>query len=173
MKDPAISTAIQWGNDNEKPPQAPANPRERALWRQYDRLKLSEGMLCRTVKTGVRNADELQIVLPSQLINGVLQSMHGGQTGGHFNANKLHKAIHSRFWSPGLGAAATKFCRTCDRCATRNMPTPKPRATLGNLMAKAPLEKVAIDLLTHLPETEDGYKHLLVVVDHFTKWVEV
>ena len=119
------------------------------------------------------NSTELQIVLPIQLVNGVLEAFHAGPSGGHFNARKLTKTIQRRFWSPGLGAAAAAFCENCERCSTRNAPTPKPRAVMGNLVAKAPLEKVAIDLLTHLPETEDGYKHLLVVVDHFTKWVEV
>ena len=173
LKDPAISVAIKWAETQNKPPQPPADPRERALWRQSDRLQLSEGLLCRAVHTGMSNSTELQIVLPIQLVNGVLEAFHAGPSGGHFNARKLTKTIQRRFWSPGLGAAAAAFCENCERCSTRNAPTPKPRAAMGNLVAKAPLEKVAIDLLTHLPETEDGYKHLLVVVDHFTKWVEV
>ena len=37
---------------------------------------------------------------------------------------------------------------------------------------RAPLERIAIDVLGLLPETEQGSKYLLIVQDYFTKWVE-
>ena len=37
----------------------------------------------------------------------------------------------------------------------------------------APLDRVGIDLLGPLPLTPRGNRHLLVIQDYFTKWVEV
>jgi hypothetical protein len=34
------------------------------------------------------------------------------------------------------------------------------------------MERVAIDILGPLPETEHGKKYLLITMDHFTKWPE-
>lgn len=36
----------------------------------------------------------------------------------------------------------------------------------------APMERVAVDVLGLLPESEQGNKYLLIVVDYFTKWTE-
>ena len=35
-----------------------------------------------------------------------------------------------------------------------------------------PFERIAMDLIPGLPETINGNKHILVVVDYFSKWVE-
>ena len=34
------------------------------------------------------------------------------------------------------------------------------------------MELVSMDLVTNLPETARGSKHMLVITDHFTRWVE-
>ena len=36
----------------------------------------------------------------------------------------------------------------------------------------APLERLAIDVLGPLPETDQGNRYILVVMDYFSKWVE-
>ena len=43
---------------------------------------------------------------------------------------------------------------------------------MGRLQASEPFEVVGLDILTSLPTTQSGNKHLLVVVDFFTKWAE-
>ena len=35
------------------------------------------------------------------------------------------------------------------------------------------MEYLSVDLAVNLPETSEGHKHALVVVDGFSKWVEV
>ena len=35
-----------------------------------------------------------------------------------------------------------------------------------------PMERIAVDVLGPLPETEDGNKYLLIAMDYFTKWPE-
>ena len=37
----------------------------------------------------------------------------------------------------------------------------------------APLERLAIDVIGPLPETDQGNRYILVVMDYFSKWVEV
>ncbi|XP_043196727.1 protein NYNRIN-like [Amphibalanus amphitrite] len=64
------------------------------------------------------------------------------------------------------------FCKKCPQCGSRNAPIPAPRASLGELSATEPLEVVGLDILSSLPETPSGHKNLLVVVDHFSRWVE-
>ena len=37
----------------------------------------------------------------------------------------------------------------------------------------APLERIAIDVLGPLPETEQGNRYAFIVMDYFSKWTEV
>ncbi|VDH95019.1 Hypothetical predicted protein, partial [Mytilus galloprovincialis] len=37
---------------------------------------------------------------------------------------------------------------------------------------RSPMEKLTTDILGELPETENGYRYILVVSDYYTKWTE-
>ena len=49
----------------------------------------------------------------------------------------------------------------------------KPKAALGQMPVGVPLHHLAIDFVGPLPESKKGNCHILVVTDHFTKWVEI
>ena len=57
-------------------------------------------------------------------------------------------------------------------CARRKSPAKKGRAPLQQCPVGAPLEKVAMDILGPLPETDRGNIYVLIVGDYFTKWME-
>ncbi len=44
---------------------------------------------------------------------------------------------------------------------------------MGHLSSGAPWDTLAIDYMGPLPETANGNKYILVMTDHFTKYVEV
>ena len=114
----------------------------------------------------------MQNFLGSASLSGTLSSFHAGPTGGHFAADKLFEQVRLRFWWPKMLVQIEQYCKGCPQCGSRNQPVPAPRATLGRLAASEPLEVVALDILSGLPTTAAGHKHLLVVVDHYSRWVE-
>ena len=63
--------------------------------------------------------------------------------------------------------------KTYDTCAAVKPPVKKPKAALGQMPGEAPLDHLAIDFVGPLPESKKGNRHILVVTDHFTKWVEI
>ena len=69
---------------------------------QWSRLRLLDGVLFRVYRRRPHDADQLQIVVPDSLVHGVLVSMHGGPTGGHFAADKLLAQVRLRFWWPNM-----------------------------------------------------------------------
>ena len=141
--------------------------------RHWSRLRLLDGVIFKVYRSRPQAPESLQVVIPSELVAGVLTSLHAGPCGGHFGHDKLFKQAQSRFFWLGMYADVEKFCQQCDRCVGRNAPNPAPRAAMGELYASEPWEVVSIDFMTDLPTTERGNKHLLVVCDHFTRWVEV
>lgn len=49
----------------------------------------------------------------------------------------------------------------------------KPKAPLGDLRVGAPLDRIGEDLMGPFPVTPRGNRHVMVIQDYFTKWVEV
>ena len=65
------------------------------------------------------------------------------------------------------------YVKTCDTCAVVKPPVRNPKAAPGQMPVGAPLDPLAIDFVGPLPESKKGNHHILVVTDHFTKWVEI
>ena len=63
-------------------------------------------------------------------------------------------------------------CQTCQVCASGKGPPSRPHGKLQKVTAAAPMDLVAIDVLSGLPAATDGSKCILVAVDYFTKWME-
>jgi len=64
------------------------------------------------------------------------------------------------------------WCRQCEGCAISRGPPSRPHGHLRKVSAGAPMDLVAIEILSGLPVTLDGYKYLLIATDYFTKWLE-
>ena len=141
--------------------------------RQWPRLRLLKGVLFRVYKRKPGDSERLQVVIPAQLVPGVLTSLHSGPSGGHFSQDKLQAQLQLRYYWPTMTRDVAEFCRVCQRCSERNPPIPQPRASMGELRATEPWEVVSIDFMTDLPTTQNGNKHILVCCDHFTRWIEV
>eukprot|EP00731_Ephydatia_muelleri_P015004 Em0008g724a len=56
-------------------------------------------------------------------------------------------------------------------CAARKGPAPKRRAALTPIEVGSPAQMVAMDFLGPLVETDEGNRYILVVGDHFTKYM--
>ena len=53
--------------------------------------------------------------------------------------------------------------KKCERCAKRKSPPRRSRAPLQQMQVGFPLERVALDIIGPLPETESGNRWILVV----------
>ena len=171
-QDPDISEVSRHLSAGRKPKKRDLSQTSGRFLSQWHRLRLIDGVLYRVYRRRPFDSDQLQIVLPRSLVSSVLASLHSGPSGGHFAADKLFEQARLRFWWPQMFPEIESFCKNCPQCGSPNAPIPAPRASLGELSATEPLDVVALDILSSLPTTPSGHKHLLVVVDHFSRWVE-
>ena len=58
-------------------------------------------------------------------------------------------------------------------CNKNKKATRKARCPMTQYHAGVPFERVHIDFIGPLPETTKGNSYILVLVDQFTKWVEI
>ena len=144
----------------------------KTYWSQWDRLSLRSGVLCRRWESETGDEVRWQFVIPSNLRKDILHELHTKETAGHLGVNKTLERVKDRFHWPGCTKDVKDWCRACDLCASRERPTRTPRAPLRTYNVGAPLERVALDILGPLPDSDRGNKYILIIGDYFSKWTE-
>ena len=93
---------------------------------------------------------------------------------GHLGIAKTLKKVQERFYWPGQRRMIEYWCKTCEACAARKSQPKSYQAPLQSdtCMSGVPMQRIAMDILGPLPETERQNKYILVVSDYFTKWTE-
>ena len=174
-KDPDIGPIIKLMKKSiEKPPWseiAPESAATKAYWAQWETLRLKDGTLYR-LWVSPTDDHTMQLVLPRSYREQVMHQLHNTRTSGHFAANKTLGRIRQRFYWVGYTRDVKIYCSKCALCASRKGPGRRLRGPLQSYNVGAPMERVAIDVLGPLPETELGNKYLLIAMDYFTKWPE-
>src|SRR6267378_452670 len=65
------------------------------------------------------------------------------------------------------------YVRTCQNCQFRKGPNRRGKPPLKPLEIVGPYERLVIDTMGPLKKSASGNKHVMVVTDWFTKWVEI
>ena len=102
-----------------------------------------------------------------------MQGLHCSPFSGHLGLKRtLLKAKERYFW-PYMTAQLQDFVKNCQVCAQIKLDPNHIKAPLQSIIVNEPFIFWAMDYMGPLPETTQGNKHLLVIMDHFTKWCEV
>ena len=92
---------------------------------------------------------------------------------GHLGCKKTKEKTLQRFYRYALKDDIYLYIRKCDICAKDKKPVKPPKAQLGSLSAGAPGDCIATDYLGPFPVTERGNRYILLLTDHFSKYVEI
>lgn len=139
----------------------------RALLRQWGRLSVHEGLLCREVRDSRTCEDVKQIVVPLPQRKQVFEWLH--ERAGHLGAEKVLGLARRRFFWTGMTKDVEEWCVQCKRCGLRKTPTNRVSAPLVPICSKYPLHIVSVDFLSIEP-ARSGAGNVLVMVDHFTRY---
>uniref|UniRef100_A0A3P9KFW8 Gypsy retrotransposon integrase-like protein 1 n=1 Tax=Oryzias latipes TaxID=8090 RepID=A0A3P9KFW8_ORYLA len=113
-----------------------------------------------------------QTLLPKTYRHTVMQHLHEGPISGHFGAERTLSRLKTRYYWYNMRDDVTLFCQTCASCACRARPKKTPQAPMGSVRVGAPMERIAVDVMGPLNETDRHNRYILVVQDYFSKWVE-
>ena len=136
----------------------------RNLLSQRPMITLLNGILIRQ-KNGVN-----QLVVPTELRRRLFQHVHAGPLRAHLGNERTLKQLQQAYYWPGMRRDVVAWHRLCEDCALSKGPLSHPQGKLEKVLTGAPLDIVAIDILSKFPVTADGSKYLLVLTDYFTKW---
>ena len=107
-------------------------------------------------------SDEIQpqLVVPHQ-IRRLFEMVHAGPLAAHLGMQKTYLQMKLAYYWPGMKRDVSQWCRQCATYA---------QVKLQTVITGAPLDIVAVDILSGLPQTPDGMKYILVLTDYFIKW---
>ena len=116
------------------------------------------------------NDRHCQAILPPSLHEKVLQIFHTSETGGHLGVHRTVAAISELFYWPCWRKIVSNFISQCITCEKFKPSKVDTRAYLQPIVTQRPWELIEIDFVGPMPETVQGNKYILSVVDHFSKY---
>ena len=147
-------------------------PETRALWLTRDHLVLKDGVL---FYVWADRDDRSQcLVVPAELRLRVLYHCHDSKNSGHLGQTKTLDRLKERFYLYGMSRDSTLYVKQCSACNQNKIGNRTPRSALESYHAGFPMERVHLDILGPInPRSKSGSSIILVMVDQFTKWVEL
>jgi len=170
-QDPVLSKLILFKYKNRSRPEFSewaGDPTLRRFWYQYDRLFLRDNILVRSVRKD-SHIPRYAVVVPESLVQEVLRGIHDSPFAGHLGVTRTLDRIRERFYWPGMRESVESHIRECSACAQGKDAPNTNKAPLRSIEVGEPFSFWAMDFMGPFPETAQGNRHTLVVMDHFTK----
>jgi len=114
----------------------------------------------------------LRLLIPEKDTEKIIEQLHTSRYNGHLGMKKTIEKAEKRFFWFNLREQIMKFIRECTSCQKVKSIKQITRAPLQPILTSRPLELVAMDITGPLPKTKNNKRYILVLVDHFTKFVK-
>ncbi len=93
---------------------------------------------------------------------------------GHFGIDKtLRRLVEHNYDWPNMATNVGRFVRHCPCCQKMNVLKPAIIANPYTLASYMPMDRLNIDTIGPMPADNDGFTYVIVVIDTFTRWVEL
>ena len=175
-EDPALGMLFQWLVEGKRPfgeRVQVVSPELRHYWLMWDSIVIQNGILYRRFHRRDGSGSYLQLLVPQVLRKEVLYQMHNSLLSGHLGTKKTKEKLLQRYYWFQVREDVNNWVRSCDVCVSVKGPVQFPKAPQGKMCSGAPLDRLCTDVLGPFPESPRGNKYILVVTDHFTRWVEI
>ena len=176
MADEDIGPIIKWleaGKRPVGPVVCASSPATRHYWNLWESLVIEDGVLFRNFHKKDGTGSYLQFLVPRRMKCELMEQMHNSIMSGHLGRKKTREKTLQRFYWFGLRDDVNSWVAKCHNCGAIKTPNKAAKAPLGSMPVGAPLDRLSTDILGPLPETPRGNRFILVVSDHFSKWIEI
>ena len=167
-EDVDLGPVIEWLMDTEPPPADLLKRSSKATWKLWGlvpMVQLENGVL---IKRDTEDGPP-RLVVPRELRKRLFRLTHAGPLAAHLGFKTALLLMQEKYFWPGMRTDIGVWCRQCPECAqSKGLPT-KHKGLLQKVITGAPMDMVAVDILSGVPVTPDGDKYLLVLTDYFTK----
>jgi hypothetical protein len=143
--------------------------RERITRRSASYVVIGSDLYKKAASTGIL----MKCILRSEGLQ-LLAEIHSGECGCHAaSTNLVGKAYRSGFYWPKAVIDAKDLVKRCNGCQFFAKQQHLPAQALRTIPPSWPFSMWGLDVVGPFRTALCGYKHILVAVDQFTKWIEV
>ena len=114
-----------------------------------------------------------QYVVPNHQIKYLMEMAHSSAYACHLGFDKTLARLKENCYWYNQVQDVKAFCINCTTCQQIKPPKHYLHAPLQPIQSYKPFQLVTSDIVGPLPETPDGNKYILIIIDHFTKYLEV
>lgn len=122
---------------------------------------------------------QLQLILPSSdevacaqaIKTALLRTSHDENA--HMGVSKTFRRLRQVVFWKGMQKDVVEYIQSCDICEYKGKAADRahdPQLILRHPQVYRPFQRVSVDLIGPFPKSRAGHKHVVVIVDHFTKW---
>lgn len=154
LSDPILSKILDYYNSNwpSDKSKLPNLDELRYFWNSRNDITINDGLVYINDK----------IIVPFKLRRLILSILH--ET--HLGINKTTKRAKSFYYWPGIAKDIEKLINNCYLCAKFQRKNTRENL-LSYKIPKRPFEKIGIDI------AEYGSEYFLIVIDYYSRWLEV
>ena len=111
-----------------------------------------------------------RLVVPQAYRRHILELFHSSPFGGHSGITRTLRKISARYFWDTLYPDVVTYLKNCQHCQTTKAERHVPQLPTGRIPDPSePWEVVSMDFAGPLRDC-DGFKHILLIVDHFTQY---
>ena len=140
---------------------------------QCEDYVLVNGVLFK-IRYGKEDKGEPSLVLciPEKYIPTVLYQYHTPLLAGHPGVIKLYDTIKQTYYFPGMFNLVREFVECCLECQSMKGKTDGPKIQYARIpLDTRTMARMSMDI-KEMPESELGFRHILVCVCEFTNWMK-
>ncbi|RNA38462.1 Retrovirus-related Pol poly from transposon [Brachionus plicatilis] len=141
-------------------------------WSSYHRFRI----FCKNVFRCLENSDygtHYQYLVPIDERPAFLKKIHDDPFSGHLGVDKTFEKLKLRFYWPNYSKDTANYILSCEICASIKAPKRYTRQPIVPIQASKPFQLITWDILGPLPATENRFACILVIICHFSKYVEL
>ncbi len=134
-------------------------------------FQLHNGLLYRNTEItckGVSRRKVKQLVIPQKLVPNVLNYIHGCATSSHPGKEKAYRQAQLKYYWTDMRKQIYNHIDNCNVCVETKGDTRAQAPMLNYQIPEEPWERILLDTL-ELPLSENGFKHLLAIIDNFSR----
>lgn len=120
----------------------------------------------------VKHGARALLVMPRSLVKGLLRMHHEESFGSHMGASKMTNTMRMSFFWVGMARDIIQYCKSCHICNETKRMTHPIRAPLTlREPSPRPWAIANLDAMEDLPLTSAGNKHIINVVDFYSRYL--
>jgi hypothetical protein len=162
-------------NDKQQPSRDEAasfSPALRLYWLNFNLLEKRNGVLFQKHILSKSSEISYQLLVPKIRRKEIVKNCHDTFYAAHFGISKTLDRIKKDFHWYKMSEDVkchVKCCTVCNRFKSLNK---KPRTALQKYLVGHPMDMIGIDVIGPLPKSKNNNRYILVIGDHFTRWME-